>query len=195
MVENSPPPASNSGKSGSGPLSVGSLSIAQLVEEHHAVLYRYAYRLTGSVADAEDLSQQVFLIAQEKVDQVRQEACVRGWLFAVLRNAWFKRQRKRQPVRAADLDLNIDNIAEELPSEVAIDPEQVQAAINELADEFKSVLLLFYFENCSYREIAKQLDLPLGTVMSRLSRAKGHLRARLFEPELHGATSDNRQSP
>ena len=45
------------------------------------------------------------------------------------------------------------------------------------------VLVMFYFEECSYREIAQRLDLPIGTVMSRLARAKGHLRSRLFEPE------------
>ena len=65
-----------------------------------------------------------------------------------------------------------------------IDREQLQAAINELPDEFKLVLLSFYFEDCSYREIAARFDLPAGTVMSRLSRAKNHLRARLFGSEM-----------
>jgi RNA polymerase sigma-70 factor (ECF subfamily) len=61
--------------------------------------------------------------------------------------------------------------------------------LNELAPEFKVVLMLFYFEDCSYRDIAQRLGLPAGTVMSRLSRAKSHLRARLVEPELQGAAS------
>ena len=60
-----------------------------------------------------------------------------------------------------------------------INREELQTAINELPDEFKLVLLLFYYEDCSYLEIAERLGLPAGTVMSRLSRAKGHLRARL----------------
>jgi RNA polymerase sigma-70 factor (ECF subfamily) len=65
----------------------------------------------------------------------------------------------------------------------------LQAAINELADEFKLVVMMFYFEGLSYRQIADQLHLPLGTVMSRLSRAKGHLRARLFETDERPAAS------
>ena len=72
---------------------------------------------------------------------------------------------------------------ESLPAQVDeqdIDREQLQAAISELPDEFKLVVLLFYFEEFSYRQIAQELDVPIGTVMSRLSRAKSHLRKRLF---------------
>ena len=60
---------------------------------------------------------------------------------------------------------------------------ELQAAIDELPAEFRVVVAMFYFEECSYREIAEKLDLPMGTVMSRLARAKGHLRAKLFETE------------
>ncbi len=80
------------------------LDVAQLVADHHEVLFRYAYRLTGSIPDAEDLTQQVFLVAQQKSDQVRNLDCVRSWLFTVLRNCYLKshRQRLPQPMACAE---------------------------------------------------------------------------------------------
>jgi RNA polymerase sigma-70 factor (ECF subfamily) len=61
-----------------------------------------------------------------------------------------------------------------------VDPEQLQHAMSELPEDFRTPLLLFYFEDFSYREIAQQMQVPLGTVMSRLARAKAFLRGRLF---------------
>ncbi|HTU25107.1 MAG TPA: RNA polymerase sigma factor, partial [Pirellulales bacterium] len=156
------------------------LDITQLVLDHHEILYRYAYRLTGSAADAEDLTQQTFLVAHQKLDQVRSAACVRGWLFTVLRNGYFKSRRRTLPLAAASLGFDLDTIAAAAVKERPIDSVELGRALAELTDEFKLVLLLFYFEQRSYREIADILDLPIGTVMSRLSRAKGHLRAKLF---------------
>src|SRR6516225_4025132 len=69
------------------------LDLPRLVADHAEVLYRYAFRLTGSVADAEDLTQQTFLIAHQKLSQVREPAGARGWLFAVLRRVYLKSQR------------------------------------------------------------------------------------------------------
>ena len=70
-------------------------AMVQLVADHHQELYRYAYRLSGSVSDAEDLTQQAFLIAQQKLGQVRDAGSVRGWLFTVLRNCYLKARGKR----------------------------------------------------------------------------------------------------
>jgi RNA polymerase sigma-70 factor, ECF subfamily len=152
--------------------------IAQLVADHHAVLYRYAYRLSGSVADAEDLTQQVFLIAQQKLDQVRDPHKARSWLFTVLRNCYLKNCRRPPPRTASSSELDLYTVPEAVSDQddQEIDGDQLQAAIGTLADEFKLVVLLFYFEHRSYREIAELLDVPLGTVMSRLARAKAQLR-------------------
>jgi RNA polymerase sigma-70 factor, ECF subfamily len=152
------------------------LAIAQLVADYHEPLYRYAYRLSGSAADAEDLTQQVFLIAHQKLDQVRDAQCVRGWLFTVLRNCYLKGRRKGIGLPIAELDVN--TLPADPPAEV-IDCQELQAALDTLGDEFKLVVVMFYFEHRSYREIAEQLEIPLGTVMSRLARAKTHLRERL----------------
>lgn len=163
--------------------------IRQLVADHHAALYRYAFRLSGAVHDAEDLTQQTFLIAHGKLEQVRTAACIRSWLYAVLRNAFLRQFRRGPPLLAADCDLDLNDLPDDALAESEVDGERLRAALSELPDEFRVVLLMFYFEEKSYREIAAALELPLGTVMSRLSRAKGHLRFRLFEPECQPAGS------
>ncbi len=151
----------------------------RLVAEHHAALYRYAYRLSGSVHDAEDLTQQVFLVAGEKLNQLREPLSVRNWLFTVLRNGYLKNLRQRIPTPVASLELNLDQLADDREDEGPIDGEQLQTALAQLPPEFRVVLLMFYFEELNYREIAEALEIPLGTVMSRLSRAKQHLRNEL----------------
>jgi len=157
--------------------------LAELVAAHHAVLYRYAYRLTGSREDAEDLTQQTFLQAQAHLSQLREPERARSWLCTILRNGFqmFCRQRQRAPVECWGEE--IATVAAPEEDDPELDSEALQAALLELPEEFRVVLVMYYFEDCSYREIADRLELPTGTVMSRLSRAKGHLRARLFPPE------------
>jgi len=159
------------------------MDIARLVDEHHQMVYRYAYRLTGSVADAEDLTQQVFLTAQRKLGQLRKVESVRSWLFTILRNYFLKECQKRRPVPAESLQLDMNTIPAEIPDQTHVDRERLQQALDELPERFRLVLAMFYFEGCSYREIADRLDVPIGTVMSRLARAKGHLRSKLLRTE------------
>jgi RNA polymerase sigma-70 factor (ECF subfamily) len=154
-----------------------------VVLDHHRDVYRYAYRLTGRVADAEDLTQQTFLIAQQRLYQVRQPERIVSWLFAILRTCYLKSERKAVPLPATGIELDVDGIPDG-NAEPAIDEELLQAAIGELPDDFKLILVMFYFEECSYKEIAEKLQIPIGTVMSRLTRAKGRLRSRLLEADL-----------
>jgi len=156
------------------------LDVAQLVTDHHEALYRYAYRLTGQSADAEDLTQQTFLIAQQKLCQLRQEDRARSWLFSVLRNCFLKSCRRQPPLPVASTALDINNVPENRPAGYPIDRRQLQEALDALPTEFRLVVLMFYFEGCSYKEIAQGLELPIGTVMSRLARAKGRMRQSLF---------------
>ncbi len=156
--------------------------IAGLVAEHHADLYRYAYRLTGSVQDAEDLTQQTFLVAQTRLEMIRGVENPRAWLFTVLRHCFLKGKRKRMPLSIPDLEIHVDEIPHHVDHDPQIDSERLQAALDRLPDPFKLVLMLFYFEDYSYRQIAEELNLPVGTVMSRLSRAKSYLRQLLLEP-------------
>jgi RNA polymerase sigma-70 factor (ECF subfamily) len=155
--------------------------LADLVERYYAVLYRYAYRLTGTGADAEDLTQQTFLTAQAKWDQLRDEHKAKSWLFTIARHAYLKELRAPTFLLSATLDELPGRALESAAKD--FDQEQLQNVLNDLPEEFRSPVILFYFEEFSYREIAEQMDVPVGTIMSRLARAKAYLRQRLTAPE------------
>ena len=155
-------------------------SVQQLVEDHYAALYRYAYRLTGSAADAEDLTQETFCQAQLKLGQLRDAGRAKAWLFSILRNTYLHRVRDARREHTLPLEY-VGDVAERPPEPLPeVDPQRLQEALNELPEEFRTPVILFYFEDFSYRDIAEQMDLPMGTVMSRLARAKAHLKARLL---------------
>ncbi len=163
--------------------------LAALVVANHAAMYRYAYRLCGCPSEAEDLTQQAFLIAQRKLHQLREKERASAWLFAVLRSCFLKSLRRQRPASAAAMNVEVEQFAGPTPAVDEIDREQLAAALAELPVDFRVVVLMFYFEELSYQQIAEKLEIPIGTVMSRLSRAKGHLRKRLLpgEPVLPAA--------
>jgi RNA polymerase sigma-70 factor (ECF subfamily) len=158
-------------------------TLERLVDEHYAALFRYAYRLSGSAADAEDLTQETFCKAQLNFSQLRDGGRARPWLFSILRNAYLHRVRADKQQNCVSLD-GVGELpeptAESLPE---IDPELLQQALNELPEAFRTPIILYYFEEFGYREIAEQMDLPIGTVMSRLARAKAYLRNQLLPSE------------
>src|SRR5262249_42392790 len=86
-----------------------------LVLAHHAVVYRYACRLCGSPTDAEDLTQQTFLIAQQKLQQLREPERASGWLLSIVRSCFLKSVRKMKPLPAADVELIVEQVADETP--------------------------------------------------------------------------------
>ena len=157
-------------------------SVQKLVDAHYEQLFRYAFRLSGSQADAEDLTQEVFCKAQLRIHQLRDPARVKPWLFSILRNAYLHRVRTDSHHKKISLDAIGDVPGPETEPPPEIEPAELQAALNELPEGFRTPLILFYFEEFSYRDIADQMDVPIGTVMSRLARAKAHLRVRLRPP-------------
>jgi RNA polymerase sigma factor (sigma-70 family) len=156
-------------------------SVQSLVKEHYEGLYRYAYRLSGQATDAEDLVQETFCKAQEKLGQLREPERAKAWLFSILRNNYLHRLRAAQHPRMLTLEEIHDfpEPAENLPE---VEPEKLQQALNELPELFRTPIIMYYFEEFSYRDIAEQMEVPIGTVMSRLARAKAFLRDRLFPP-------------
>jgi RNA polymerase sigma-70 factor (ECF subfamily) len=159
-------------------------NVQKLVEEHYSSLYRYAYRLSGSANDAEDLTQEAFCQAQMKLGQLRDWNRAKAWLFSILRNAYLHRLRARKVENVVSLN-GVADVPDRLPEPLPeIDPACLQDALNELPEVFRTPVILFYFEGFSYREIAEQMDLAMGTVMSRLARARAHLRGRLLPPPL-----------
>ena len=160
---------------------MAAVGVRELVEAHYQPLYRYAYRLSGSAADAEDLTQEAFGKAVERLGQLRDPAKARHWLFRIVRNAYLHAVRDAKRARAVPLD-SVGDVAAAVGEEsplADVDPDRLQAALNDLDESFRTPLILFYFDDFSYKDIADQMDLPIGTVMSRLARGKAHLRAKL----------------
>src|SRR6266446_6853898 len=156
-------------------------SVQSLVDEHYEALYRYAYRLSGRATDAEDLVQETYCKAQEKLNQLRDPGRAKAWLFSILRNGYLHRLRASQHPRVLSLD-EVADFAEPTENLPEVEPQKLQQALNELPEVFRTPVIMFYFEEFSYRDIAEQMEVPLGTVMSRLARAKTYLRNRLFPP-------------
>ena len=168
-------------------------AIADLVREHATFLYRFAYRLSGSAHDAEDLTQQTFLAAHRHLGQLREADKTRAWLVAILRNAYRRSFRRQGAAEVRPLD-DIPEPMEVARPDPVVDEEQLQSALGDLPEEFRSVIILYYVEHLSYRQIAEMLEIPIGTVMSRLSRGKAVLRRRL-QPEYVAATPDPARNP
>lgn len=164
-------------------------NLAELVDPHYRAVFGYAYRLTGSVVESEDLTQQTFLLAQANLSQLREPKAARSWLYTIARNEFLRRRPTvsittlddvAEPTsRESDLELHVDGslVGGDLTS------EQLQTALRSISPEFRVPLVMFFLEELSYREIAGRLQLPIGTVMSRLSRGKVQLRRKL-EPFL-----------
>jgi RNA polymerase sigma-70 factor (ECF subfamily) len=168
-------------------------SLAELVEQHSRALFAYAYRLSGNAADAEDLTQEAFLVAQQKLHQLREGSAALGWLLAVVRSCFCHSLRRKQPA-TTEFDLNESALVAS-DERQWIDQEHLQHNLQQLPDEFRVVVLMFYFEELSYKQIAEQLNLPIGTVMSRLSRAKIQLRGSLQTPAPPQLSTPHKHSP
>ncbi len=155
----------------------------QLVETHYASLYRFALSLTRSSSDASDLTQQTFFIWATKGESLREMGKAKSWLFTTLYREFLRTRRRDGRVMAIE-DLAP---ADQDPPDVEIDlitkmdAQLVLEALLEVEPVFREPLALFYLQELSYVEIAQILSVPIGTVMSRLSRGKAHLRSRLLE--------------
>jgi RNA polymerase sigma-70 factor (ECF subfamily) len=153
-------------------------NLSELVRLHYALVYRYAYRLCGSAEEAEDLTQQAFLAAHQRLYQLRDANSAKSWLCAILRNTFLTRVTSQRGQKMVPLHGFWDPVQEQGPAS-NFDSNELQQVLNELPEEFRTPLILYYFEEFSYRQIAEHMDVPIGTVMSRLARAKTHLRRRL----------------
>ena len=157
------------------------VDIGELIHKHYSALYRYAYRLCGRSEDASDLTQETFGRALTCLAQLRDPERARAWLFRILRNEYLHQVRDRNRSQIVPID-RIEDLPESLGDEEwVIDPATLQDALNDLDESFRTPLILYYFEEFSYREIAEQMELPIGTVMSRLARGKSYLRQRLTQ--------------
>jgi RNA polymerase sigma-70 factor (ECF subfamily) len=155
----------------------------QLVDQQYAALYRFAFSLAKSEADAADLTQQTFFLWGSKGEQLRDRSKAKSWLFTTLYREFLN--RRRHEIRFPKIEL--DDVREEelliSPNVRALDSIFVLEALWEVEEPFRGALTLFYLKQFTYQEIASVLDVPIGTVMSRLSRGKAQLRERLLSKE------------
>jgi len=155
----------------------------EVARSHGRFLYTVAYRLTGNREDAEDLVQEVLLRVRRGL-QTYQPGSLEGWLSRIATNAFLDdvRRKKRRP-----LDLLPEDPDWVLPPSSGADealaaqvlPDDIQAALGRLPEEFRAAVVLCDVVGQSYQEISKTLDVPVGTVRSRIHRGRAMLRKTL----------------
>jgi RNA polymerase sigma-70 factor (ECF subfamily) len=153
--------------------------IHQSIHQHYRSIYQYALSLTKNEPDACDLTQETIATFIRGALQIRDRSRIRSWFYTTLYRLFLRTQSRRSRE-----DLLDDSLPEHITIEPAnqsrdLDGQTVMAALQCLPETHRSVLTLFYLEDLSYKEIADVLELPIGTVMSRLSRAKEIIRGHL----------------
>lgn len=158
-------------------------AFSELVDAHYASLYRFALSLARNTADASDLVQQTFFIWGTKGSTLRDVARAKTWLFTTLYREFLRgRRRDSRSTSFEELPPGEQEIADQEIDRVRrLDAATVLSALQSVQETFRVPLTLFYLDDLSYQEIAETLDVPIGTVMSRLSRGKAQLRQALGE--------------
>lgn len=139
-------------------------------------LYRYALSLSAHEADAADLTQQTAVKFALHWQQVREDGAIKSWLYKTLYREFLLLRRRARNTVEFDESLMPQPLDEASPQELRADGKTAVELLKRMDEPHRSVLSLFYIEDMSYREIAEVLEVPAGTVMSRLSRAKDALR-------------------
>jgi len=156
-----------------------------LVDQHYKNLYYFALNLTRNGPDAEDLVQQAFLKLAKGYSKIRDITKVKSWLFSTLYRQFIdqKRRTTRYPEIQYEESSTDSLVVEPMGIGSGVDCSSVIVALKSLKESLRVPLTLFYFEHYSYQEIAEIMELPLGTVMSRLYRGKAELYGQLKDPQ------------
>lgn len=159
----------------------------QIVDACYADLYRFAYSLARNEADASDLTQQAFAIFAQKGDSLRDASKCKQWLFTALYREFLRQGRRSERI----IGMEESELEQHMPAAPAVEQhpgEQADLldALAALDESHRSILTLFYLQDCSYKSIAETLAIPIGTVMSRLARAKEALRIQMLSPKSKG---------
>jgi RNA polymerase sigma-70 factor, ECF subfamily len=170
----------------------------ELVARHHNQIYRVAYRLTGNPDDAEDLAQEAIVEAFRAFDRYQPGTYFDRWLYRIMSRTYIDiaRRRSRRPTVSLDAPAGAEGDARiSSLGDASQDPQQltetvgldgaIQAALDRLPQEFRAAVVLADIEGLSYDEVADALRCPVGTVRSRLHRARQMLRE-VLGPQLSG---------
>ncbi len=152
----------------------------RVVSDFYQDLYRFAFSLSRNEADATDLTQQTFYRYAKKGDTIRDTSKTKSWLFRTLKNEFLGQKRRSQKFQHVSMDDEINDLpAEETSPVTALDSQLAVEALQRVDASYRVTLSLFYMSGLSYKEIAESLEIPIGTVMSRLSRGKAQLKQAL----------------
>jgi RNA polymerase sigma factor (sigma-70 family) len=156
-----------------------------IVSDYYEPLFRFARSLTHEQADARDLTQHTFYVWATKGNQLRDAARAKTWLFTTLHRAFLQARRKK--IRFSHDEL--EEVSDELPTlspEMAdrVDCSTVLSALAGVDEAYRAAVALFYLEDCAYKEIAEILQVPMGTVKSRIARGLAQLRRLLLTDEI-----------
>ncbi len=161
----------------------GALDFEQLVDDQHATLYRFAMSLSRNDSEAADLVQETFRVWASKGHQLNEPAKVKSWLFTTLHREFLARRRRllRFPHHElSEVESELPEVVPELPAR--LDWEFATGCLRKVDAAFQAPVALFYLEDYSYNEIATILDVPLGTVKSRIARGIAQMQRMLSQP-------------
>ncbi len=160
----------------------------EVIDAYYQNLYRFALSLCKTPDSAWDLTQETFLIWARKGSTIRSQEATKSWLYTTLYREFLKMAKRDSRMLALeDQSMDYDNLSDDNAELPSFDSENVMELLMELKTEYRKVVTLFYLESYSYKEIAKILEVPIGTVMSRLARGKDVLRRKLLN---EGKTSN-----
>ena len=171
----------------------GDLDFEQLVDQHHAPLYRFALSLCRNESEAGDLVQETFYLWAAKGHQLADVAKVKAWLFTTLHREFLGTRRRftRFPHHElAEVEAELPEVPPELPAQ--LDWDVLSGCLTRMDVMFQSPVVLFYLEDYSYNEIAEILAIPLGTVKSRIARGIAQLQMMFSERKPTGTTNTTR---
>jgi RNA polymerase sigma-70 factor, ECF subfamily len=155
----------------------GELDFQSLVDLHYGPLYRFAMSLTRTESDACDLVQQTFLVWATKGHQLADASKAKAWLFTTLHRCFLESRRRttRFPhLEISEAEAELPSLEPELLNH--LDAQDVMQLLGQVDAQFQAAVALFYLEDYSYGEIAAILEIPLGTVKSRIARGLAQLR-------------------
>lgn len=160
------------------------LDLESIVSELYSPVYRFAFSLSRNETHAADLTQETFLILAKQQAQVRDITKIKSWLFTTLRREFLRGLRSQSTHPEVELKPeHQDELVADSGVLKASDAATVMEALAGVDESYRMVLELFYLADLSYKEIAATLDIPIGTVMSRLSRGKEQLRTLLAKTD------------
>ncbi len=157
------------------------LDFESVVARFYEPLYQFAFSLARTEADACDLTQQTFYVWATKGHQLRDQSKVKTWLFTTLHRAFLEGRRKQTRFphqELSEVSLELPTLSPTIVNQ--LDSAQVVEALAQVDEVYQAPVALFYLEDCSYKEIAEILDVPMGTVKSRMARGIAQLQTILM---------------